>query len=482
MATIESYSRGELVNAVLQDKVDWAPTSDTTLMAKIHRQLNRRLLRMATSRNNAAFEKQSRLVWHADYKTGLVDVEPTDAHVWRLPAVGANAGVWNTAGLWAGFHLEVFNASDVRFDYPILEVWLDLGTNYYYLTTPVAHQNTTDAALTYRIYQPGLWLPQEMVTLQSLRPYRADGRYAGIQPIPVFEAEQTGALDWKGESTGTVPRVAWRGERQKLQDPRRAPTVTLDENTPWVGPEPAGAFSFLVTYILGNEDHAVDWPQSVDWPRFESAPSPASGSTTVAYGGSSPVITTPEIEWMTGFNRAGTFRAGRGGIKKRIWAARTTATGGTHTTIETPDVYEHLVDIDGATTAYTWNGSISPNYWVRHRTSHGRQLIHFDPRPDSRVEFLLRAVMRPKPLLHDNDAAEMSVEAQEVLLDGLAADVWGMIGNTTERDKAEKRFEDGLGRLQATQADMGPHTQHARTMARALPGGGGRIIPAQYRG
>jgi hypothetical protein len=474
--TLETYNRGALIAAVLEDRVDWHPTQDQTFLAKVRRALNRRLLRMVREAPVAIWEREQWAIWQPDYTTGTVSVLAADTYVW----VAGGAAAWNTSGRWDGRWIEVYQSDGTRYEYRIMEVFIDLASGTTRLTTDRAHVNATDIGLRYRIFDKGLRCPPEMVEANSIIPWSE--RWGPVAIGTPTAVEAAGRYDWQGGYTGTTPTVAWRQFVDKIQAPTTAPTVATIENSNWIGPEPAGTFKFIFCYIWGRDDQANDAPPHTGAyrPMLESGPSPESASIIVANGAGSNVIriTTPEIEWMTGYNVAGTARQGHGGIRKRIWVARSavTTSGATHPQIETPEVYMHLVDIAGDVINYDWDGSVSPNWFLRHRTSHGRLLIGLDPRPSERLEFKLRGTERPSPLLHDQDNVELPPEACDVLLDGVAADVWKMIGDAEAARSAEKNYEKGLAQLSGLYETRSPATRIVRQPPQPQPERSGPLM------
>lgn len=458
--TVESYARGALITAVLEDKLDWHPTQDQTFLAKMRRALNRRLIRMATDAS-ALFQKMHRVFWQPDVTTGIVDVSSTDPYVWRVAK--STGATWATDGTWEGRYIEVTAPTTGQlYTYRIAELWDD--ASYYYLSTFAPHPNGTDTGCTYRIYSPGIWLPAEVSQVQSIIPWSE--RWG---PIPIgtpMDVENASMYDWKGTYAGSIPAVAYRGERDQLFAPQRTPTAELVNGT-WAGPEPSGTFKFLYTYILGKDDdeNSIGPPTSYR-PLLESSPSTESSEVTGENGAGTNLIriTVPEIEWITNFGVSGTGRSGHGGIRKRIYVARSAiaTSGASHPIIEAGEVYYHLVDLAGDVTTYDWNGSISPNKFLPHRTSNGRQTLCLQPRPETRLEFRLRCITRPQPLLHDQDTCELPPELCDVLLDALAAEAWGLLGNPQEQEKAEKRYQNGLERLMKQTERQGPAQQIIR--------------------
>ena len=163
---------------------------------------------------------------------------------------------------------------------------------------------------------------------------------------------------------------------------------------------------------------------------------------------------------------------GHGGWKKRICVSRSTVdtVGATHPQLEAPEVYFPLVDLDGATTTYDWDGSVSPNEHMPYRANHGRGILQLTPRPTERTEFRVRGLMRPRPLLHDQDTIELPPEGCNVLLDGLAAEVWKMIGNPQEADKFVRMYEKGLAGLNASYDPPAARTRIVRKPQQPSPG------------
>jgi len=475
--TVERYDRLTIAKRALQERLHIEGTSNATLMVKVNRALNARLIRLADDGPTGVFQQRFQATFEPDYTTGTVAVNATDAHVFETAT-----GTWDVTGRWDARYIEIKTSAGVYHRRRIQEVWTSGGT--YYVSVLKPWPNNADTGMTYRVYEPGILLDPSITHISALMPWEEGTRYPDIPFLGSGFVEAAGWFDHQGRDAGSIPSVAYQGERWKLPDPLLAPTVALDGQTVWAGPEPAGAFTFLYTRIWGyEEEEELTSPFTAKTPRLESGPSAESGEAVPIYSTSSVVITVPEIDWMRGFNITGTTRKTRGGVGTRIYVARRTSVGGSHATIETPEVYHHLVDIAGDATTYTWNGSISPNYHIRHRTSHGRLLLRLDPRPNSRLEFRYRAKVRPAPLLHDNDSVELPPEVCDVLVDGLAADLAKFLGTTEQVVLFENDYRTGIERLVGNHDQPMRPVKRRRRQARGLRGGKlQERIPAKFTG
>lgn len=445
MATVvDSYNRGSILKLVLQGRLDHYPSEDVEFLSEMGMLLNDCLQTFMLEAPASVFEREFYCSYQPDYDQSSIDVHPTDAYVFR---VLKTAVTWETDGTWKGMRLEVQDTDDRWHQRQVQDVWSD--ATYYYLSVLRKWFNTTDTALNYRIYSGGVWLPPDCFTVAGMIPLQEWGHNWAIRSVAAKTAEIYGFYDLLGGQlyAGLIPTLSYRGERRGLPAPLRAPTVATVQAPVWSGPESAGTFKFLYTYIHGVEEENEELPLGAAKPKFESAPSPESAAVTAVYGGDSIKITTPEIAWMRGFNTAGTIRQGHGGWKKRIYVARSTAQGGLHSEVELAEVYHHLVDIPATDTEYNWVGDISPNYHVRHRHNGGRQLLKIHPQPTQRLSFRIRAPAHHPPLLHDGDALVMDLAATHVLIDLFASRAAKRIGQNKDAKDFYELYQLGLAGL-----------------------------------
>jgi len=480
---VDSYNRKQIVLEALEGQVDWAPTQDQTFLHKVYRKLNKRLLTMLRQVPELC-EAEVRLIWTPDYSTGTVSMDSTDQHVVKI---AKTAGTWQTDGTWEGRYIEIEDddIDDYRGPYRIHEVWDD-GSGNWALSIDHEWHNTTDTGMAYRIFDHGILLPPNMMHLRTIVPWK-DGPQSGLEGITVHNATKAGRYDYQGKYTSEYPEFAVMGEWERLPAPTMTPEVETTASAQalevaggttipsWTGNEPAGEFKFIYTYVWGQEDRDLYLPMGVTNPRLESGPSPESATATTAHGTTGVRIKLPDIEWEYGFDSqwAGSqtdtpaTRDQRFGWKKRLYVARITKEGGVPRKLSTPEVYHFLADVEAGTPFYDWTGTVSPVMQIRHQASNGRRVCRLYPRPSSRQQYRAHGPVRPRPLLNDSDTVDLPVEAYDVLVTGLAADVYAMEGNKTESQRLEKLWGQGIGEIKAQVATIGPLVRHRRRRTRA---------------
>jgi hypothetical protein len=118
------------------------------------------------------------------------------------------------------------------------------------------------------------------------------------------------------------------------------------------------------------------------------------------------------------FDTAATLRQTHSGLRKRIYLRRYTATGSAPltTSIESPEVFQLLAEVDGSVTSYVDNGSIIPGYYRRLPEVHGYYAWRATPQQDSRYEVDLRVLRRPRSLQNDFDAPRVHPDAIDALI------------------------------------------------------------------
>lgn len=206
----------------------------------------------------------------------------------------------------------------------------------------------------YRVYTEEYYFPDDMIKAHSIV-INDDQRSYPVDIILQEEAEQFSLTDHFEMASG-IPSVAYRRSHFQLPAPNTAPLVRdtqFMENMFWRGPEPAGKFSYMVTYCVGARDlynrnpgpgmfdenytnnlYQNDglvptfvptlpgavvspiYPNAAVSNRFreplwESAPSPISTEITVALGeggvGSAVLVQVPNIAFMLGMLGKGTY-------------------------------------------------------------------------------------------------------------------------------------------------------------------------------
>jgi len=394
----------------------------------------------------------------------------TTSDPWVLQFVGGTFAPV-TDRTWDGmYHLEV-TAKGQTYRFWCREFWLALtGEKYVSLDRPWTSGTAT--GLSWTLVAQYLWCPSEWSRIHTVVRWGSTGG-----PMRLTTATQA-ANQWQTRNQVSIvsgyPTELRREHSYQQRAPTRAPAVALVEGT-WAG-EPTGQFEYCFTYCWGYRDLYNKSPSGTPIPLFESAPSPISGPIT----STAPQIvrvTVPEVDWMVNFNVAGALRAGHSGLYKRIYRRRKSITGGTHQTIEYPDVFQALADVDGPVTTYDDDGAAIPDYTLRLPEQGVYYAWSMWPTPDARTEMDIRVTCRPPLLLNDNDSPAVVPEYRSAL--ALFCAHW-----YARRDQDEqlaqvfaKQARDQIGSLRAQTSN--PTGKISRD------GFGGRLPtegPLRYRG
>lgn len=200
--------------------------------------------------------------------------------------------------------------------------------------------NDNIVGITYRIFHPYVWLPDNVVQVKSM--HIMGSNVAPITVIGQGEAEDLNIDNMFGTNSTGTPRHAYRRGHFQLDAPTVPPTIAAHASENWQGPYPFGQFEFCFTWCWGKQDwdssngvspsylHSFlsekynerEWDYTYDgtmlnsdsiWgtnrirePLFESAPSPISDTYTLAdpgNGASADAITieVPNLPFQLGY-------------------------------------------------------------------------------------------------------------------------------------------------------------------------------------
>lgn len=327
----------------------------------------------------------------------------------------------------------------------------------------------------WRVYTPEYYLPDDVIEYRNARLLSESHPYP-LQVLGQREAEELG-LASEGHRASGYPRWAFRREHFQLPGPNTAPDPAKDvELAPWLGPEPWGKFSYVITWTWGKRDAEFQAPGMGYWagdadewlsqgplsgntvqewsenrfrePLFESAPSPISKIVDVTppvenQSGAGVVLTLPNIEYMLGYFAKGikaTLDAwerahhGRSGWHVRIYRRRHSVANLTNygligvTTPGSRVSQLHLLDLQDAyyllaempinhtnEGRFIDDGSIIPDYRRRLRDVNGYQSMRLHPPPNAEYDVHMRAVRRPQRLVSPSDAPRIHAEAEDVI-------------------------------------------------------------------
>ena len=464
-------------------QADWAPKQSGVAVTRMNEFINRAYNQIAQDAPFLFFEDEVRWAVHEDQTPSLSTDLLTAASVgdaWVLEtelAVGTtDALVWENDKSWAGRSLMLTvpgtNPEQIEL-IKIREVWTS-GTKIRISLERPWH-NITDTGITYRVINDEYTFPDDLVEIKNVNLFEDSNTY----PRPLRVSGQA-AAEWVAyphnvdfQSAGP-PRVLYRREYQSLRAPTRAPVAILFDS-PWVGPEPTGTFDYVVTYVWGQQEiwsHAAGpetqttlTPASERYePYWESSPSEASNVGDSATLTKVVRLELTNIDFMLGFGDAATARYGKSGLRKRIYRRRITTSD---KSIEVPNTFFLLDEVDGLATTYDDDGSITPDYRRPLREVHGYQTFRLYPRPSRRYMLVLRMIRRPLPLTDDSDSPVLTVDGAEVLILRALAYLYDSQGNASMSDRTEGKYEKALHSLKKRYGDLRPsNTPRQRSVAR----------------
>lgn len=447
------------------DSTDWQPSTSADYVARLNRLINRAYNQFVIEAPFLFFEETLSLATQIDVTSSTsntsdrLSIGGGDSYVLERPVGLTGISDFPTDGSWDGREIEIEDPDGIWHRRTIRETWVDseLSPAKNRLTIDRPWRNNSDSAMSYRIYTPYYYLPQDVIQLQGVGLWNE----TQVNPLKALLTKQVEASNWRGvreTSPAGVPFSFYRGPHKVLDGPKTAPTAVVPElpATLWSGPNPAGEFEYMFTYAWGYRDEEYEAPLGTREPLWESTESPPSAAVVVTYGGAAPTISLPNIEWMLNFGDNTTARYKRSGIYKRVYRRRATATGGSYANIESPEVWEYLTAVSGEVTTFTDNGSLHTDVRRRHFSVNGHQSIGFIPRPDARYDVDLRVIRRPAPLVNDYDAPRVHEEAIEVLLQKILVHVYGHLKDEKGQRKAEQTYANALHALRSRYGALTP--------------------------
>ena len=457
------------IREAMFNQADWAPKQSGVAVTRANEFINRAYNQIAQDAPFLFFEDEVRWPIHEDQFPTLATDLLTVASLgdaWILEtelAVGTTGAlVWEADRSWAGraLMLTVPGTSPAQTEMiRIREVWT-VGTKIRIsLETP--WRNTTDTGITYRVINDEYTFPDDLIELKNANLFEDSNTY----PRPLTVSGQARA-EWVAYphnadfQTSGPPRILYRREYQTLKAPTHTPVLTEVAGA-WAGPEPTGAFDYLITYVWGSQEiwsHAPGpetqtslSPQAERYePYWESSPSDVSNELTNT---TTLRLSLPNIDFTLGFGDAGTTRYGRSGIRKRIYRRRK---GTTDLSIEFPNTFFLLDEVDGLVTSYDDDGSVTPDYRRPFREVHGYQTFRLYPRPSRRYQLVLRMIRRPMKLTDDSDSPVLTADGAECLILRSLAYLYDSQGNAAMSDRTESKYEKALFSLKKRYGDLRP--------------------------
>lgn len=479
-----------------------------------------------------------------------------------LPLASLTAAqVWPYDRSLDGAFIEIIDENNVSHFNQIKSIWIDLNgsappqVQYISLVRPfnVFRRDTLNVIVTpgpfkYRIFHPYVWFPDDVIDYRSIRLLGNNFKFP-LDIIEQDEAEDAGIVDFASDEAHGVPRLAYRRGHFQLQGPNVAPVCSAISGTlahKWLGTEPYGAFQYCYTYTWGKRDYDLEnggrgfygdsflnfqeyedsyvyadnsgsdaFNQAVYWtdnrkrePLFESAPSPASATFTIADpGGASQVnaiqIQFPNIQYMLGHLFTGRRNNGaaadmrrladtHSGVHIRIYRRRISTqigagyaalgdalTGQRVETLHMLDVSDafHLLAefrVDASNESrFIDDGSILPDYNRRLRNVHGYQGVRLHPVPDARYEIEARVVRRPPLLVSDQDVPKVHPEACQAIVDLTTAYMYERFQNFGASQRAMQLYAQNSTIFAQRYGSMKPESAVSRRRPARSTGYGG---------
>ncbi len=478
MAGLKTYNLAGLRAAIFA-QADWAPANSPVANDRVDEFINRAYFRMSEEAPFLFFESEIRMAIDPDVKkastTDLLRVASTlgvsDAWVLETElAVGAaGSTTWNSDRLWDGRTIQLYDDDQSRWlKYKIREVWTQ--GNRYRISLDRPWKNNTDTGIDWFVETHEFNIPQDAIEIRSLTLQRETLMY----PLSILgqdSAEWASVANSGRIVSSGLPRWAFRREHKSLRaptfDPVASTTVAPDL---WVGPEPTGKFEYRFTYIWGKQEIWFHNPgpqtqttqtatESRYQPYLESPPSnktaQVDNTTDLSGLGSYGQIqvTLPNIDFMLGFGLATMPRLHRSGIKKRIYRRRISE-GPIVRSIEQPDDFFLIAEVDGHVTTYTDTGAATPDYGVPLQPIHGYQTVRLWPTPDKNYTVEVRCVRRPKPLTDEQDYPLIHEDAIDCLITRALAYLYESQGNAAMAQFSLTAYQENLFTLGKRYGDL----------------------------
>lgn len=474
------------------DQADWAPSSSAEAVKRVNEFIDRAYMRLAQDAPYLFFEQEIRMGVHPDQAPTLdtdllqiADVGGPTADAWtletELPVDGStDALVWEADRKWdaRSLLLSIPNPKDGNAEHHLIKIREVYeitvgGVTKVRITLETPWRNNVDTGIEYRVVSDEFTLPADLIQINNLSAMEENTSYP--YPLAIIGQTQAEFATFPNNhslQTAGPPRVAYRREYQApLEAPTEAPPATVTEATAWVGPEPTGSFEYLITYVWGkqeiwshNEGPTTQGAFVPDLDRFEpyyeSGPSPVTATQVVPVAATTSVLLVlPNITFMLGFDDVLTARYRKAGIKKRIYRRRVSSNDNT---IESPNKYFLLDEVDGHITTYTDNGTITPDYKRPFRSVHGYETFRLYPRPEKRYSVILRAIVRPVTMYDDTDMPLISRDGIDLLLLKAMTYLYEASGNPSMARYAKEEYGEVLSTVAKRKGDMRPSNRLRR--------------------
>lgn len=419
-------NRGELVQA-MSDILSWEAPGDDVWQARCRRFIDQAYFRVVSEVPEALVPDELRVRLPGTYASGggsaITSFISTTADPFVLAFTTSAGSTFNPSinGIWDGVYwLEITRPDGTVWRGQCREFWEEIGggvkSRYVSIDRPY-----TDVALVnapYRLSPNYLWLPDNIIRVVGGQRFGSTGEPLSLETL-------TSAIwhdEWSNQNSReyNYPRRLRAEKAYQLPSPNITPTVTQggEQGGPAIwGPEPWGSFDYCFTYIWGYRDPMQESMSGSLIPLFESAPSPASAKQSVTSASVDIVVGLPDVAWELNYGDNTTLRYSHSGWKKRLYRRRYTVTGGTHTSIEHPEVFQFLADVDDVATSFTDKGDHPPDYFVRLPEVHGYRAWSPWPLPGGEewTEYQLVVQRQAEKLLNDSDSPRIAAQVQDAL-------------------------------------------------------------------
>jgi hypothetical protein len=426
------------------------------------------LKQLASDCPEAYVPDEERVIVYKDWNQDSLDrtlAATADPYVLSFGAVGSNPNIIANGSWDAIYYLEIVTPSGDVVTRRCREFFIansgDPSVSTFFVSLVTVWPNSTDTGMSFRLYQPYFYTRDDVTEIVDGRVF--NGNRQVVYTVPAGAVRLFAEEDYRGEENGTPRRLSRWGHEQ-IPAPNRTPAATvpnLDPPVPWLGPEPPGTFRYCYTYVWGKRDAELVAPGAGPDPMIESAPSPVSSLVTVPnMTNSVRLADLANIDYEQNFDPAvSSLRNGHSGWRKRIYRARASVIAGTGTqdSIESPEnVYFFLAEVEGITTTYTDDGTVTPDYHRRLPESHGYFKWVLSPHADGQYVVDWRVYRRPAPLIAETDAPRVHPDFEDMLLTLLCK--WAALADKQPAEAAalEAEFQSKLEKWRAKDANPAP--------------------------
>lgn len=476
-----SMNRGAIVQA-MADYLSWDAPDDPRWQARARRFVDSAYKRCVADCPEALVPDELRIRLPGTYSSGSGDAvtsfisTTSDPFVLSFSSSATSSFTPQTDRSWDGLYwLEITLTDGTVWRGQCREFWTEIsgGVNNKYVTIDRPWTLPPLVNARYRLSPNYIWLRDDIIRVVAGQRFGSTGSPLSLENI-------TSAIwhdEWSNLNSRqyNYPRRLRAERTYQHPAPNRAPTATIPEQdvATW-GPEPWGQFDYCITYIWGYRDPAQKSLSGNFIPLFESAPSPVSNKVTVAGNNDVVQVALPDIAWELNYGDPTTLRYGRTGWMKRVYRRRYSVTGGANTSIESPEVFQFLADVDDITTSFTDDGSIVPDYSLRLPEPHGYRAWSPWPLPSGPqyTEYQLLVQRAAEALLNDNDAPRVAPQCEDAVAFMATAYLARNDKDTATAEKYEDKSREVLAKYRRDMANPTGQVERESWEGTGRPRGG----------